>query len=520
MNCRRCSTNGWPRFNALPMDERKTLTDPMFERRPPKPVELPFLVVPPRIEDVEASAGESELLRQVDGLVRHLGKAGLKLTTTGNFRLADARELVDVLGTGDDFDPVYFERVSKTRCSLELARLTFIDEIAALVGATIRLKTKLNADPAWFDRPLVDRASAVADAMLAIGPLFTPWERSPTFEQIADLLDEGVTHWLAGILAPDASIDFDDVVTMATDVAADEFPDVRERWEPEHFDELVRLDVSKSFENLQWAGIVRWSDSVKEVRPLTGTKYLVGGSISLTPLGQLVMPERVRAAHYVVNSIGDLESAEPLVLVNAVATGSLDLDALRRWRPEEPTADRARQLAAAALEADHAEQRLVAFRLLGQLDPIADVGAAVRQLLDSPCSGHAATFLLEHDLATGDEVGMFIDIGPLVDMLATQLDDPASLGQLFQGVRARRHRRPDRRHVAPRPARDPPGSGSARPVAHRQEAGKGRPEGGAQAPQLDGQQGPLERRVRRFSAGHRRAADRGSARSEFGRMTG
>jgi hypothetical protein len=425
-------------FNSLPFDERRALTDPMLERRPPKPVELPFLLVPPRTEDVEASAGESELLRQVDGLVRHLGGAGLKLTNNGNFRLSDARELVEVLDTGDEFDPVYFEQPMKTRSSLDLTRLTFIDEVAALAGATIRLKTKLNADQAWLERPLVERASAVADALLTIGPLFTPWQRSPTLEQIASLLDEGVPHWLAGILPAGAAIEFDDIVAMATEVAAGEFPAVEEMWGTERFEERVLLNVSKCFENVQWAGIVSWSDSVERVRPLTGESYLAGGTIALTTLGQHVMPERVRAAHYTVRSIGDLAAAEPLVLVNAVAAGSVDIDdALSRWRPDESTAERARQLAAAALEADDAEQRLIAFRLLGRLEPIADVGATVRQLLDSPCSGHAASFLLEHELATGDEVGMFVDIGPLVDMLATQLDDPSSLDQLFRGVQAR-----------------------------------------------------------------------------------
>ncbi len=77
-------------------------------------------------------------------------------------------------------------------------------------------------------------------------------------------------------------------------------------------------------------------------------------------------------------------------------------------------------------------QRLVAFDLLGRLEPLGDVGPVVRELLDTHCSGHAATFLLQHDLATEDEVAAFIDVGPFVDMIHTLIDEPADLDEVFR----------------------------------------------------------------------------------------
>src|SRR3546814_2567904 len=52
-------------------------------------------------------------------------------------------------------------------------------------------------------------------------------------------------------------------------------------------------------------------------------------------------------------------------------------------------------------------------------------------MLDSACAGHATAFLLDHELATLDELGSFFDISPLVDILATTLDDPPVLCDLF-----------------------------------------------------------------------------------------
>ena len=59
-----------------------------------------------------------------------MGGFGRKLTQTGRIGLADARHLVELLGTGDTIDPKIGDRVFKTKSSEELAHLTRIVEWA------------------------------------------------------------------------------------------------------------------------------------------------------------------------------------------------------------------------------------------------------------------------------------------------------------------------------------------------------------------------------------------------------
>src|SRR5450631_732090 len=53
---------------------------------------------------LEAAAGKAELTSQIRSLLAWVGP-GRKLTQTGRIGLADARHLVELLGTGDTIDP-------------------------------------------------------------------------------------------------------------------------------------------------------------------------------------------------------------------------------------------------------------------------------------------------------------------------------------------------------------------------------------------------------------------------------
>jgi len=75
------------------------------------------------------AAGKSELTDQIRSLLAWVGP-GRKLTQTGRIGLADARHLVELLGTGDTIDPEIGGRVFKTRSSEDLAHLNRIVEWA------------------------------------------------------------------------------------------------------------------------------------------------------------------------------------------------------------------------------------------------------------------------------------------------------------------------------------------------------------------------------------------------------
>ncbi len=323
---------------------------------------------------------------------------------------------------------------TKTRTSTELRWLTLVDDVASSAGAVRRLRTKLAPNPAWAELAFVDRAQMVTDGLLEVGPLRS---RVAYWDEIAvahrDLLDDGIPHWLSTVLTEGSRLDYAEIEELAVAVTAERFKGAGGGF----LMDSVPTRLAELFEVLEFAGLITWHDRLEEPDPYGMSPLIVGGELSLTPLGRFTMVGPVRAAGYTFATLDDLSDADGLTVVNAVVTGSLGEDrALQLWHPDSPTVQRARLLADAAVEAEIAEQRLVAFHLLGMLEPPSDVGPAVRELLDTQCSGHAATFLLDHDLATVDEVGTFIDVGPLVDMLYSIIDEPAELDRSFRQVHA------------------------------------------------------------------------------------
>ncbi len=114
-----------------------------------------------------------------------------------------------------------------------------------------------------------------------------------------------------------------------------------------------------------------------------------------------------------------------------LATEIEPADALARWCPTATVTDRAAALAEVVMTADGSLQRIAAMDMIRLLEPVAEVEPAVRPMLDSDAAGYAATYLVEHDLASPEEMAPFSDIGLLIDLLSTLVDDPASMSSLF-----------------------------------------------------------------------------------------
>ena len=74
------------------------------------------------MNELETAAEQADLTGKIHSLIAWLGE-GRKLTQTGRIGLADARHLVELLGTGDTIDPEIGGRVFKTKSSEELAHL-------------------------------------------------------------------------------------------------------------------------------------------------------------------------------------------------------------------------------------------------------------------------------------------------------------------------------------------------------------------------------------------------------------
>ena len=123
---------------------------------------------------LEAAAGKAELTGQIRSLLAWVGP-GRKLTQTGRIGLADARHLVELLGTGDTIDPEIGGRVFTTKSSEELAYLTRIvgwAKAARLVRVTGTKLVPVKKNAALANRPL-DLVLVLLEAYPRLGkPLF------------------------------------------------------------------------------------------------------------------------------------------------------------------------------------------------------------------------------------------------------------------------------------------------------------------------------------------------------------
>lgn len=151
--------------------------------------------------DLAAAAEKAPLTGQIRTFLAWLGD-GRKLTQTGRIGLADARYLVEFLGTGDQIDPEICDRVFKTKSSEELTQLTGIVEWAKATQLVRVTGTKLV--PVKKNAPLADRPLDLVLAMLAAYPrlgktLFprNTWRTSLVADEFADVGRELLTALLA-----------------------------------------------------------------------------------------------------------------------------------------------------------------------------------------------------------------------------------------------------------------------------------------------------------------------------------
>ncbi len=141
-------------------------------------------------------AGEVELVRQMRAFTGWVGGEGRKLTQTGRVRLADAFELVALLGTGDEVDPA--GGASAIVSSAELSGLTAVVEWAKasrLVrvrgGRLVRVKTSAGL----LDRPL-DLWTRMVEVFPRLGTTLCPSGWGESFmrhhfeEAVGDVLQE------------------------------------------------------------------------------------------------------------------------------------------------------------------------------------------------------------------------------------------------------------------------------------------------------------------------------------------
>ena len=146
---------------------------------------------------------------------------GRKLTQTGRIGLADARHLVELLGTGDKIDPEIYGRVHKTNSSEELPYLTRIVEwmkAARLVRVTGTRLVPVKKNAALADRPL-DLVLAMLEAYPRLGTSLFPrntWRQSVVGDEFTVIGPELLTT----LLVSQGPCPMDDLKEVAFDMIA------------------------------------------------------------------------------------------------------------------------------------------------------------------------------------------------------------------------------------------------------------------------------------------------------------
>jgi hypothetical protein len=241
-------------------------------------------------EDAIASAESAPVLARFEALTGFWGE-GRKLTQTGQPTLADARELVMLLGTKDRIDETIGARTFKTKSAAELPELGFMIRWALSAGALRKEHGKLRATTAWgkLEGKPVQRWMRTADAVLSLGPLaaFRANNRYRGPDETLDELVPEILHMLER-----RPMAFDEVLDWLCDRA-----DATYEWlapymqDPDHRRTSFGWDLDLLARILGWAAIADRIDGKVEPDRYEQER-LVGGTLQLTASARWWLVER------------------------------------------------------------------------------------------------------------------------------------------------------------------------------------------------------------------------------------
>jgi Plasmid pRiA4b ORF-3-like protein len=271
----------------------------------------------PADELLAAAAAEAEPVRRLRAFTGWVG-AGRKLTQTGRITLADARELVGLLGTGDEIDPKIGDRVFRTKSSDELRGLTTAVEwakasrLVRVAGGRLVLVRK---SAGLLDRPL-ELWARMFEVFPKLGAALCPpgWGESLMRrhfdEAVAAVLARMTRHGGAIGLAEASALAWE---TVTAGYVLDDAPDQhRATWRA-----MNDRDMRRTLEVLELLGAVRIEGGKSaELTELAGwaLRRGLGGSAPGNPVFQV----RINLA----------EVAEPAVWRRVLVPAGIRLDRL------------------------------------------------------------------------------------------------------------------------------------------------------------------------------------------------
>lgn len=314
------SMDAWmEEFNQRPRAERDQVLGPsayapeaVGRRRPFLPVALPT------DDELDQALTRAPFLYQLIGLVGYIG-AGKALTQTGNLKLADGKDLVEALRTGDRVDEWIGGKQFKTRSSADLGGLDLVFQVALKAKLLKRPRKGNKVVPGPKARlakqPSLDLANAAFRAFIFdVGPSQHLNRIDPFgFGWFADGLDEQLPDMLLYLYA-EQNDEVEALADRAWEVlnAQYDLSDLPEDKEDFHRRLVVR-DLRCVVHQLAELGVVRVFDEEVTDGSL-GRQQVSGGWVELDVLGwQLVHGLAAEVAEApVIGGLRDVEAADLL----------------------------------------------------------------------------------------------------------------------------------------------------------------------------------------------------------------
>ena len=310
-------------------------------------------VILPAPEELTAAAGRSKVVGQLRAFADWLGPKGRALTSAGNIRPADARELIALLGTGD-------ERL-RFHSAAELPGLELIVNWAKKARLVRKQGTRLvpvaKARPVLADTEAVWQRAFEAAFDLGDAVCRPIWADEPP-SPVRVLYDVIVPDMLAAIYSMDEPVP---VARLAESV----WETVRAHFDVDSLSPLGQMglrgrvgnDVEQIFDAFGALGAVTsthglasdvFAEDLDEASgmadgPFSGERAAAlrerlaepGRMVSLTPLGTRAMRQRMLAEGREAGLVGELADASPAELLGTVAehyTPETGMEEIAIWR--------------------------------------------------------------------------------------------------------------------------------------------------------------------------------------------
>jgi hypothetical protein len=411
-------------------------------------------VVVPDADEARASAAAAPLLVSIRQLVEFIGD-GRKLTQTDNVTLADARQLVAALGTGDRIDGTVGGQTFRTRSAADLPRLSGIIRLATAARFVRKAKGRLlvtKAGRAVGQDPLADLARLI-DAIDDVGMVSTYTAGRLIWASLAPFFDDLFAPLTTYLLTSPHAVPFTELVGHAFEQFESDVQLDNPYWDEPKRHDLVEAELRAAIETLESAGVLTWASEL--VASPHGTSRRGGGMVALTPAGRWVLVDHLATGHGVPVEPAPPASftahgfAELITACERAASGEFERvqQEISAWVAHRGTGAFAELIDAARTATDPPVQGIALAVAADHGGPA--VEPAVRSLLDTGARAAALVWLVDQELEPAEALldpdpAVFVDVllhtlvgrGPagLIDVF-DHAGDPASLVALLDELR-------------------------------------------------------------------------------------